>query len=187
MTSLTNLDELRIHDNPIEDISPLSSLTNLTILWAVAFPDPNLAAAVRELIPGSTGPIYASDLEELTSLSVSERSVADLTGLGYCLNLRRLELYGNDITDISPLTALTELTLLYLNGNQITDISPLASLTNLTRLYLNGNQITDISPLAENSGLADGDSVDLRDNPLDETSIDVHILQLQQRGVEIDY
>jgi hypothetical protein len=55
----------------------------------------------------------------------------------------------------------------------------------LTQLYLEKNQITDISPLVENSGLSVGDTLDLRENPLSSTSVDVHIPQLEQRGVKV--
>jgi hypothetical protein len=47
--------------------------------------------------------------------------------------------------------------------------------------------LSDISPLAENSGLGQGDTVDLAENPLDTQSIDVYIPQLEQRGVYLGW
>jgi len=49
------------------------------------------------------------------------------------------------------------------------------------------NSISDISPLVENSGLSEGDTVDLGDNPLSATSINVYIPQLEERGVDVRY
>ena len=120
---------------------------------AVAFPDPNLEAAIREAIGKPTGPIYCSDLEELINLPAGERSISDLTGLQYCTNLSWLHLYDNQISDISPLADLTNLTELRLWGNEITDIASLAALTNLTTLYLSSNQISDVSPVASLTNL----------------------------------
>ena len=53
-------------------------------------------------------------------------------------------------------------------ANEISDISPLAALTNLTELVLLQNQITDVSPLLENTGLSEGDSINLAQNQFDE-------------------
>ena len=77
--------------------------------------------------------------------------------------------------------------MLYLRENNIGDISPLAGLTNLEFLELWYNNISDISPLVANSGLSEGDTVDLRDNPLSTASVDIYIPQLEQRGVNIEY
>ena len=54
---------------------------------SVIFADPNLEAAIRETIGIPEGSIYPSDLEELTSLSASERGISDLVGLELCRNL----------------------------------------------------------------------------------------------------
>jgi len=62
-----------------------------------------------------------------------------------------------------------------------------AGLTNLAWLRLNNNQISDIEPLVNNQGLGQGDTVDLRSNPLSDTSIHTYIPQLQARGVTVDY
>lgn len=132
---------------------------------AVYFPDANLEAAVREAIGKPTGPICPSDLLGLTSLGAYSRNIIDLTGLEYC----------------------TDLTVLDLHGNQITDIGCLANLTNLTDLELGDNGISDISPLVQNEGLAAGDYIDLRGNPLSSDSINTHIPQLQARGVTVVY
>ena len=101
----------------------------------ITFPDPNLEAAIRDAIEKPTGDIYQSDLLSMTVLDVYNRSIIDLTGLEYCVNLGDLNLYNNQISDISPLSTLTNLTVLDLSYNQINDISSLSGLTRLTEPF----------------------------------------------------
>ncbi len=187
----------------VEQTAPPTDTTLVTL------PDLSLEAAIREAINKPEGPIFMSDLKSLTMLEARERGISDLTGLEYCVNLEYLELWynnisdlspladlttldylfltSNNISDISPLAGLTNLDYLYLNSNNISDISPLAGLTNLDYLFLNSNNISDISPLVANSGLSEGDTVDLRDNPLSTRSANTYIPQLEERGVDIKY
>ena len=134
---------------------------------AVTFADSNLEAAVREAIGKPTGPIYPSDLDELTTFTASEKNIIDLTGLECATSLTELNLNDNQIIDISPLTGLTSLTELLIYKNQISDISPLANLTDLTELNLAYNQISDISPLAS---LTDLTRLSLWDNQISDIS-----------------
>ena len=82
---------------------------------------------------------------------------------------------------------LTNLTELLLGGNSISDISAVSSLTNLTRLWLWSNTISDLSHLVANTGLGDGDEVDVRRNPLNAVSINTHIPTLQRRGATVQF
>jgi len=174
---------------------------------SLTFPDSNLEVAIREVINRPEGAIYGSDLEYITKLVAEERNIVELTGLEYCVNLEYLDLSKNSIGDISPLAGLTGLQILHihqntisdisplagltalkellLGRNNISDISPLAGLTNLRVLYLLVNNISDISPLVKNSGLSDGSIVNLMDNPLDASSVNICIPQLKQRGVNV--
>jgi internalin A len=143
---------------------------------AVIFADPNLEAAVRVATSTPQGPIYPSDLDGLTSLNASAKSIANLGGLEQCTSLKELGLYDNQLGDISaladltgleqldlscnhqirylsPLANLTRLKSLYLQNNWIAVISPLGNLTSLRLLSLWGNEIRDISPLADLTGL----------------------------------
>ena len=199
------LNNLELCSGPINEVENDISIGE----EAVTFADPNLEAAIREAIDIPEGPIYPSDLEDLTLLNASEMDIADLTGLEHCTDLTelylgrnqiddispladltgltRLSLHHNQISDISPLANLTSLTYLSSGWNQIEDISPLANLTSLTWLYLRSNNITDVGPLVENEGLSEGDEVALNGNPLSDTSINTYIPQLEARGVNVDY
>ena len=91
----------------------------------------------------------------LTELDLRDRGLtnSDIEPLKYMVNLRGLQLGGNEITDISSLAGLTNLTELILSNNKINNISPLAGLTGLTWLLLPTNQIVDINPLTELTNL----------------------------------
>jgi len=122
-------------------------------------PDPNLEAGLGK----TTGDITKADLEGLSEIHACCRGITDLTGLEYCTSLKQLDL----------------------SDNQIVDISPLSGLTSLQMLWLQDNQINDIEALVNNTGLSEGDTVDLTDNPLSTTSINTYIPQLEARGVEV--
>ncbi len=119
----------------------------------VTFQDRNLDAAIREALNKPSGPIHASELARLTSLTAFNSGIEDLSGLQYCTNLTDLDLYSNQISDISPLGNLTKLEYLSLESNQISDVLPLANLTALTDLDLSRNHIGDMSPLGDLSNL----------------------------------
>ncbi len=157
--------------------------------FPVTSPDANLEVAIREALNNPENPIYTSGLESLTTLDYREGGISDLTGLEYYVNLGELILYNNNNSDLFAESGYTQLELLGLGlvDPNISDISTLAGLTNLQILSLRGNNISDISPLVENSGLSAGDTVDLRDNPLSTTSVDVYIPQLEARGVTLLY
>ena len=87
----------------------------------VAFADPKLEGGVREAIDIPEGPIYASNLETLTSLVAYGINITDLAGLEHYASVMTLSLFENQISDISPLAGLAELTSLHLWENQISE------------------------------------------------------------------
>jgi hypothetical protein len=105
------------NNNHIQDLRPLSNLTNLKSLhiWHITL----------------KGPVTDLDLRPLTNL----------------VQLEVLSLEGNGITDITPLSHLTKLRRLHLTHNYITDITPLSHLIELRELKLRNNYIEDFSPV----------------------------------------
>jgi|TARA_B100000315_G_C14531353_1_gene566327 Leucine-rich repeat (LRR) protein len=152
----------------------------------VTFPDWNLESAIRKTIDKRKGPIFVSDLKSLTILEVQEKGISDLAGLEHLTNLRWLVLVENNINDISPLAGLIKLEMLALVNNKISDLSPLIDLANLQELFLTNNNISDIYPLVTNRGLSIGDTVNLWNNPLSTTSVNVYIPQLEERGINVE-
>jgi Leucine-rich repeat (LRR) protein len=83
----------------------------------VVFGDTQLQACVEGQL-GLTA-LRPSDMRQLTELICKDRSISDLTGLEYALNLTILKLQDNAITDISPLRDLRQLAVLYLQDNSL--------------------------------------------------------------------
>lgn len=173
LAGLINLRELGLWGNNISDISPLAGLTKLEILHL----HHNNVSDISPL----------ANLIDLGILHLPNNNISDLSPLSGLTNLAGLDLEGNNISDISPLAGLINLMDLSLKVNNISNPSPLVSLTNLYRLILQDNNITDISSLVENVGLSEGDMVDLSKNPLSTTSLNVHIPQLEARGVNVEW
>ena len=167
-------------DTGLKETQPKIDLTPV-----INFRDRNLELAVRRAIFMPEGRIHQSSIEWLMSIDVSEQGITDIGGLENFYNLSDLSLWGNKVSDLTPISGLTKLTTLTLYMNQISDIKVLAGLPNLTYISLWNNKISDISPLVQNQGLGLGDVVDIRANPLSRESLEVHIPQLQQRGVRV--
>ena len=176
----------------------------------VIFADASVEAAVRAAIGIPEDPIFQSDLEGLTSLTVSNAGVTDLGGLEHALDLEHLQVNDNDITDLSPVAGLEALTFLGIwNNSNLSDLSPVANLTQLEVLAANEVQVQDVGPLQNltqlesinlrnsqvqeigalvaNAGLGTGDYVDLQGNPLSQTALCDDIPELQGRGVTVEF
>jgi len=182
----------------------------------VSIPDTNLRTALERALNKNAGDaILRSDLAGLTALRANNRGISDLTGLENATGLTTLTMGRNRISDISalsaltnlqilnlnlnnlsaselqdplmPLSGLTNLTTLKLHSNGIVDISSLSDLTNLQSLKLQNNRISDIQPLVDNVGLGNGDSVQLKGNPLNADAYNRHILALQSWGVTVQF
>ena len=158
------------------------------ITQTVDIPDPNLRAVIENELgkaPGAT--ITVADMLTLTELYAVRDDISDLTGLEAAANLTSLSLRDNNITDISAIAGLTQLTELDLADNNISDISALAGLTQLYELDLENNSISDLSPLVANIGLGIDDSIDVRGNFLNATSINTHIPILEGREIWVSF
>ena len=104
-----------------------------TELSTLALPDAGLHDAdLKELVR-----LYA-----LTSLSLPDNALRDISALSVLGGLTHLNLSNNQIADIQPLSALLGLRSLTLDGNPIRDLSPLCSLSMLTTLSIRGMTVT---------------------------------------------
>ena len=161
------------NSNSVSDLSPLAGLTQLTELdlWVNSVSDISALAG----------------LTNLTHLGLVGNNISDVSVLTGLANLESLWLDGNLISDISPVAGLTQVARLGLESNNISDISALAGLTNLTFMRAGWNNISDLSPLVANTGLGSGDTVNVKENPLNHASIETHIPVLQSRGVTVEF
>ena len=173
LSSLTKLTELNLFRNTIADLSPLSNLTELRVL------DLSANSYISDISP-------LSGLTMMRTLHLYNNNISNLSPLSGMTELRWLDVSNNLIWDISPLSTLTELRGLALNNNAVSDLSPLSGLTNLQRVHGWDCDVSDLSPLVASAGLRGENSlVDLRDNPLSETSLNTHVPVLQERGVRV--
>lgn len=81
-------------------------------------------------------------LRALSSLSLADNAISDISALRELGGLTTLNLSGNKIRDISALTGLTGLRTLYLDSNGIKDLTPLYGLKSLTLLSVKGVSMT---------------------------------------------
>lgn len=168
LAELTDLEQLLLANNRIANLAPLAGLSGL---WELTLND-NLIADLSPL----------SRLRGLALLNLAGNGLRDISALASLTNLQDLDLSRNNIVDISAVSELAELRYLNLEDNRIADVSPLMDLPTLWHLKLGGNEIADISPILEISSLH---RLDVRNNPLNERSIDVHMRDLRDRGVTV--
>ena len=170
LSGLTQLTILYLSDTSLSDISALSGLTHLQMLVL----DNN---ALSDLSP-------LSGLTQLRALHLSGTSLSDISALSGLTQLLALHLSGNSISDISVLSGWPQLETLNLSGNSISDISALSGLPQLQWLNLYDNSLSDISAL---SGLTQLTYLNLYGNPLSYASINTHIPAMQTKGIEIGF
>ena len=162
-----------VNSNEISNLSPLSNLTSLERLYL----DNNSISDVTPL----------SNLIRLIRLYLDSNNISNVTPLSNLTSLERLVLGNNSISNVTPLSNMISLEWLGLDNNSISNVTPLSNMTSLEWLLLNNNSISDLAPLVANTGLGSGDKVDVSNNPLSATSINIHIPALQSRGVEVDF
>ena len=139
-----DLERLYLGGNQIEDITPLASLTALTVLWL----KDNQIADISPL----------SGLSNLDNLWLENNQIVDITPLASLTAVTFLWLDDNQIVDISPLSGLSNLESLRLQGNQIADVSPL-----LDNAGLGPGDVIDIRSNYLNLGPYSSDMQDIQE------------------------
>ena len=193
LAELASLSVLRLGHNRVTDIAPLAELP-LTYLDLAGNTVSDLSplarlASLRELAMTGSGVSDLSPLAELPSLTrlwLGANAVTDVSPLAGLGSLTHLNLGANVIEDVSSLRELTSLVYLGLYSNAIADVAALRAMTSLREAYLANNRISDISALVANDGLAgDGDHVDLLGNPIACGAQAEHVKLLRDRGVNV--
>ena len=85
---------------------------------------------------------------EITDISAFTDWVKMLQDSYLSMNLRYLNLSGNNISDLTPISTITTLTTLNLGSNNIVDLAPIKDFTELTSLDISANKIEDIQYVA---------------------------------------
>jgi len=123
-----------------------------------------------------------ADLTLLVDLSLRKNRIDDLRPLANLTALKRLQLDDNRIQDLSALTGLTGLELLVLSTNPIADLSPLSNLAALKTLDLVGTQVHDLTPLLALPAL---EQISVTDAPLSGDARSNQIPALKARGIVV--
>lgn len=142
-----NLEEIRLYNNHINDISAIKELKKLKTVYLRQNDISDISAL--------------ASLKDIEYLHLENNNITDISALASLTKLRVLYIGKNNISDLSPLENLVNLEELDLSFNQIEDISALSKLTKLRRLKLNNNQIDNVSALKDLKELRD---LYLRDN-----------------------
>ena len=105
---------------------------------ATNFPD----AIFRSYLMGQypSGTITTAQLNARDTLNLAYKGISDMTGVQYFTQLKRLDLYSNNLTTID-VSANTKLIYLNLGYNKLTSLN-VESNTVLQELYLQNNQIS---------------------------------------------
>lgn len=146
---LSELAELRIWDTKVTDISLLSELPNLTILYLSGDDIEDIRplahmTGLNELYLFGTGISDISPLSALSELKIVDlggNDIVNISPLAYCTNLETLYLHNEVINDLSPLENLPKLRSLSITYSEIGSITPLGYLTDLTYLNLEGTAV----------------------------------------------
>jgi len=133
----------------------LFGLVNIANAQIVNIPDANFKAALvgnSSINTNGDGEIQVSEATTFNgAINVSNKYIADLTGIEAFTALDSLNFFNNSLTslDISANTAL-----IYLNttSNQLTSLD-VSAITDLTYLYCGGNQLTSLD-VSANTALA---------------------------------
>ncbi|MEA1980694.1 MAG: leucine-rich repeat domain-containing protein [candidate division Zixibacteria bacterium] len=173
LANLTNLEVLSICQNNITEISVVANMTQLRYLFFQY-------NQVTDITP-------IQNLNLLESVTLYHNQVDSIPSLVNLTNITAFQPSNNSIVDISGISEVTWLTNVDFGDNLISDITPLQNLTLLDNIYLSRNQIVDIQPLVDNSGINNGDQLWLEGNPLNDSSLTVHIPNLEARGVTVNH
>ena len=121
--------------------------TSPTPLGVIKFADKNLEKIIREEIGIPKGYIYRNELLAITKLSLSTKTITNLSGLEYCTNLSVLAMSYELFSDITPLSSLVNLKELHIGfcDGFWWNLAPLSYLVNLEILTLRRCNISNIS------------------------------------------
>ena len=122
-------------------------LPNTNIMSLCGKTASNLLAGVASRLGKPAEELTPADFLMLNSLAVQHASLEDSCAWKWLTNLTTLSLSGKSVSNLTALTALAQLTSLDLGDVSVTDFSPLAGLSSLTSVSLSGGTMSDLSSL----------------------------------------
>ncbi len=159
-----NLQEFSSNGGEILDLSPLSELKSLRVIYICGF------AGDIDLSP-------LNGLPNLEELYVESELLTELASLGDCPKLLDLEILAPDLENIQQLESAVSLVRLCISDSQVNDITCLRKLKNLKSLDLSCGSIENVSALSELSEL---ENLDLNDTFVRDISAVSHMPLLKR-------
>ena len=141
VAKLKSIINFQLHGSSVTDYSPISGLTNLTLLYLSCPVGPDLKWLSR-LTKLNTLTIYGSDDLFGSTRLVSFEGIPDMPSLG------SIKISNAAPASLEPLQALRFVTSLELHYSEIADLSPLTGMPSLEKLSLYGSTVRDFSPLS---------------------------------------
>lgn len=123
ISSMQQLEELRITATKIREVSEFANFENLTVLQIQSA----LAEDVRPTL------FQMPDLEEI---AINLPNDGDISFVGGLPNLKSMSLFGRQVSDLSPLTEHPNLSNLYFHSGLPSDLSVLLKMPNLQTLSI---------------------------------------------------
>ncbi|WP_142415732.1 leucine-rich repeat domain-containing protein [Hathewaya massiliensis] len=161
---LTNLKNLHIEENSISDISEVSKLKNLEILYAR---DNKFIKNIKPL----------SNLKNLKELWLDGNIIDDITSLENLTELTWLKLDKNNLYSISSLRKLTKMEKLSVRGNKLKTLNGIENMSNLQWLEAEKNEIWDIKQVKALTKLT---ILELKNNKIENISAIEDLVNLTQ-------
>lgn len=133
---MTHLTSLTIHNQKLNSLGALSSLSKLETLdlSGCSFPAEELSVLAK--------------LPSLKNLSLSGCGLSTIAALEGAPGLTSLNLSSNTLRNLEVLSNMSALTELNLQHNAVTGLTALSTLRNLETLDISFNSVTDLTPLA---------------------------------------
>ena len=92
---------------------------------------------------------FLADLPQLRSLDLGGVLATDFSVLGTLLKLQVLDVARTRLSDLTPLAGLSDLRALNLLSSQVSDLGPLTGLTKLQWLRVSSTEVSQLSPLSQ--------------------------------------
>jgi Leucine-rich repeat (LRR) protein len=93
------------------------------------------------------GQLTPEQKTQVRKLNLFKNQISDLSSIAVLKGLERLVFSNNQVSDLGSISGLKSLEYLNFANNQISDLGALESLTDLEWLDVTGNPIEDYSPL----------------------------------------
>ena len=157
LSSLTELTKISFSGNTVTDLTPLASLENLRNLTAInnkietLEPIANLSNIDYICLDGNklTSIQETSNWTNLEEISCSNNLIEQIPNLELLQGLERINLSGNKIQSLSQIANLEALTNLEIDNNGLTSLEGIEKLNNLQILSCSNNQISDITSITK--------------------------------------